>query len=168
MKEKHGEVACRQKTLLQCVAGKYLWSCHGTRSQLRILFKQSLSEHAKGDEDTVSLWFPCGPLSQHHTLKTPWPLWERKATLKIDECVCVGGVRVRSHTEPAGELLGLLAPEPIGNGTPECREGFPRMSELFSGKDWERRLASANKKGTLWAWRLRTEKLFDCLCHQHF
>lgn len=55
VKEKHGKVACRQKTLLQCVAGKYLWSCHGTRSQLRILFKQSLSEHAEGDEDTVSL-----------------------------------------------------------------------------------------------------------------
>lgn len=55
VKEKHGKVACRQKTLLQCVAGKYLWSCHGTRSQLSILFKQSLSEHAEGDEDTVSL-----------------------------------------------------------------------------------------------------------------
>lgn len=80
VKEKHGKVACRQKTLLQCVAGKYLWSCHGTRSQLSILFKQSLSEHAEGDEDTVSLWFPCGPLSQHHTLQTPRPLWERKAT----------------------------------------------------------------------------------------
>lgn len=80
VKEKHGKVACRQKTLLQCVAGKYLSSCHGTRSQLRILFKQSLSEHAEGDEDTVSLWFPCGPPSQHHTLQTPRPLWERKAT----------------------------------------------------------------------------------------
>lgn len=160
VKEKHGKVACRQKTLLQCVAGKYLWSCHGTRSQLSILFKQSLSEHAEGDEDTVSLWFPCGPLSQHHTLQTPRPLWERKATKN----------RVRAHalTEPAGELFGPLAPEPTGNGTPERIEGFPRMSELFSGKDREWRLASANKKGTLWAWRLRTENRFAHSCHQHF
>lgn len=164
VKEKHGKVACRQKTLLQCVAGKYLWSCHGTRSQLRILFKQSLSEHAEGDEDTVSLWFPCGPLSQHHTLQTPRPLGERKATKNRR-----GGFgRALSLKLPAGEFSGPLAPETRGNGTPECREGFPRMSELFSGKDWERRLASANKKGALWAWRLRTEKLLACSCHRHF
>lgn len=53
-------------------AGKYLWSCHGTRPRLRILFKQSLSEHQEGDGDTVSLRLPCGPLSQHHTLGKQW------------------------------------------------------------------------------------------------
>jgi len=61
----------------------------------------------------------------------------RRRRLKID------GAWTRALTKP--ELSGSLA----GNATPECREGFPRMSELFSGKDRECRLASANKKAVL-------------------
>lgn len=74
-KKNIAEVACRRALLKRssvAAAGKYLWSCHGTRSRLRILFKQSLSEHREGDGDTVSLGLPCGPLSQHHTLGKQW------------------------------------------------------------------------------------------------
>lgn len=74
-KKNIAEVACRRALLKRsgvAAAGKYLWSCHGTRPRLRILFKQSLSEHREGDGDTVSLRLPCGPLSQHHTLGKQW------------------------------------------------------------------------------------------------
>lgn len=58
------EVACRQAFLKRsdvAAAGKYLWSCHGTRPRLRILFKQSRSEHREGDGDTVPLRLHAGP-----------------------------------------------------------------------------------------------------------
>lgn len=74
-KKNIAEVACRRALLKRsgvAAAGKYLWSCHGTRPRLRILFKQSLSEHREGDGDTVSLQLPCGPLSQHHTQGKQW------------------------------------------------------------------------------------------------
>lgn len=74
-KKNIAEVACRRALLKRsgvAAAGKYLWSCHGTRPRLRILFKQSLSEHREGDGDTVSLRLPCGPLSQHHTPGKQW------------------------------------------------------------------------------------------------
>lgn len=44
----------------------------GPVHRLRILFKQSLSEHREADRDTVSLRLPCGPLSQHRTLGKQW------------------------------------------------------------------------------------------------
>lgn len=50
------EVACRRalpKRSAVAAAGKYLWSCHGTRPRLRILFKQSLSEPRQGGGDTI-------------------------------------------------------------------------------------------------------------------
>lgn len=89
------EVACRRALLKRsgvAAAGKYLWSCHGTRPRLRILFKQSLSEHQEGDGDTVSLRLPCGPLSQHHTLGKQWShAGTGAAPLKIAEQGGSGG-----------------------------------------------------------------------------
>lgn len=83
-KKNIAEVACRQALLkrsgVAAAAGKYLWSCHGTRPRLRILFKQSLSEHREGDGDTVSLRLPCGPLSQHHT---PCKQWSHAGTGRV-------------------------------------------------------------------------------------
>lgn len=142
-KEKHGKVACRQKTLLQCVAGKYLWSCHGTRPQLRILFKQSLSEHAEGDEDTVLLWFPCGPPSQRHTLQTPPPLTAKNRR----------GVRAEFFPDPARALSGIWAKRK--RYTKVQRGLSSNVKSCSLEKTWEWRLTSANK-----------EKNY--LCRQHF
>lgn len=89
LKKNIAEVACRRALLKRsgvAAAGKYLWSCHGTRPRLRILFKQSLSEHREADRDTVSLRLPCGPLSQHHTLGKQWShAGTGAARLKIEE-----------------------------------------------------------------------------------
>lgn len=55
-KKNTAEIACRQVLLKQsgmAAACKYLWSCHGIHPQLRILFKQPLSEHWEPDRHCI-------------------------------------------------------------------------------------------------------------------
>lgn len=106
-KKNIAEVACRRALLKRsgvAAAGKYLWSCHGTRPRLRILFKQSLSEHREGDGDTVSLRLPCGPLSQHHT---PGKQWSHAGTGAARLKIAAPGPWRVTGTGAGGPGLGL-------------------------------------------------------------
>lgn len=69
---KTAEISCRWALFKRSgipATGKYLWSCHGTRPQLQILFKQSVSRHREGDRHCI-IKSPTRTLLQYHTLSS--------------------------------------------------------------------------------------------------